>query len=179
MITHKGLKFKQWDSDDISQMSKVVTGSYSSLSPWMDWVKEDYTELDAAEWVRACQNYWKHNRFFAVYKEGELIGSASLMVRKRKGIDYGVIGYWVSIPHQRQGNCNIIMEMLLDYAFNIMKFDRVILEIAVDNHPSRKVAEKFNGVVIKEKPEYIKVLDKQLDAVIYEINKYPLVMESK
>lgn len=81
---------------------------------------------------------------------GEVIGDCGLVWQDVEGQQELEIGYHVRRDLQRQGYATEAASACRDYAFNILKSDRVISLIRPENTPSRRVAEKNGLKIVQE-----------------------------
>ncbi len=82
---------------------------------------------------------------YCVAYQNELVGAVTL-----KDIDWFnqrcEIGYWLVSKMQKRGVVTRSVEQLIEYAFDEMKMNRLVIKTGVENHPSERIAQKLGFV---------------------------------
>ena len=78
----------------------------------------------------------------------ELIGAIWL---KRKGTPSNR-GFWLGKNFWRQGIMTEAVKPVMDYAFDVLGFQKVVLANAVGNPASRKMKERIGAVFLRTEP---------------------------
>jgi ribosomal-protein-alanine N-acetyltransferase len=89
---------------------------------------------------------------FAVVRRGEnrLIGYCGFFRQEVDGVIEIEIGYRLHPDYWNQGLATEAARATRDYAFGVLKLERVISLIHPDNHASRRVTEK-NGMILEKR----------------------------
>ena len=134
------------------------------LSPWEATIpaisEESYKELPTYfAMVKILNREARHGRSFsfAIWSEKNLIGQISL-----GGVIYGAmrgghVGYWIDRNFANRGYTTKAVEMLTQYAFDVLKLHRVEINLRPENAASRRVAEKAGYVFEGERPRYLHI----------------------
>lgn len=102
--------------------------------------------------------------------EGRLVGQLTM-----GGITYGSlrgahVGYWLDKQYAGHGLMPMAVAMAVDHAFGVMQLHRMEITMRVENHPSRRVAEKlgfrFEGV----RPRYLHIDGDWRDHMVYALH---------
>lgn len=140
------------------------------LGEWMSWIPST-TSVDSALWfARESRNKFAHNNGFdsAIWYRGEMVGSIGLV-----GVDSSnrktEIGYWVSEDYQGKGIVTRACRAVIDYAFDVLKVNRLELRAATGNTKSRAVAERLGFTqegVLRQSDRFV---DHYKDMVMYSL----------
>jgi ribosomal-protein-alanine N-acetyltransferase len=134
------------------------------LSPWEATIpaisEESYKELPSYyEMVRILNHEARHGRSFsfAIWHGKNLIGQISL-----GGVIYGAmrgghIGYWIDRNFANRGYTTAAVQMLTQYAFEVLKLHRVEINLRPENASSRRVAEKAGFIFEGDRPRYLHI----------------------
>lgn len=134
------------------------------LSPWEATIpsisEESYKELPSFfEMVKILNHEARNGRSFsfAIWNGSNLIGQISL-----GGVIYGAmrgghIGYWIDRNFANRGYTTKAVEMLTQYAFDVLKLHRVEINLRPENASSRRVAEKAGYVFEGVRPRYLHI----------------------
>ena len=134
------------------------------LSPWEATIPsisgESSKELPSYfEMVKILNHEARHGRSFSfgIWHEKNLIGQISL-----GGVIYGAmrgghIGYWIDRNFANRGYTTKAVEMLTQYAFDVLKLHRVEINLRPENASSRRVAEKAGYVFEGDRPRYLHI----------------------
>jgi len=108
---------RRWRETDAAELYQVVQESLEHLRPWMPWVANDYPPEAAAEFLVSTQADWESGAAYgyAIFVQGRLAGSASLMARIGPG---GMeIGYWLHPAYLGRGTATRATSLLVAEAF--------------------------------------------------------------
>ncbi|MFN3742317.1 MAG: GNAT family N-acetyltransferase [Anaerolineales bacterium] len=131
----------------------AVRASLDDLIPWMSWAHPGYSLADARQWVMTASRQWKEGQYygFAIFnQERELIGSCSLG-QIHPYYRFANLGYWVHHAYRGRGIAGRAARLVARFGFEALGLLRIEIVIALNNHASRRVAEKigahFEGVL--------------------------------
>jgi len=106
-----------------------------------DLLPSPYTEQNALEFIRLCQQEVPATTFAIEYK-GELAGCIGLVKQTdvyRLGAE---LGYWIGEPYWGMGIATKAVGLLTDYGFNQLGLVRIYSGVFDFNIASRRVLEK-------------------------------------
>jgi ribosomal-protein-alanine N-acetyltransferase len=69
----------------------------------------------------------------------------------------GHIGYWIDRNFANRGYTTAAVEMLTQYAFEVLKLHRVEINLRPENASSRRVAEKAGFIFEGDRPRYLHI----------------------
>jgi ribosomal-protein-alanine N-acetyltransferase len=69
----------------------------------------------------------------------------------------GHIGYWIDRNFANRGYTTAAVEMLTQYAFEVLKLHRVEINLRPENASSRRVAEKAGFTFEGDRPRYLHI----------------------
>jgi ribosomal-protein-alanine N-acetyltransferase len=149
---------------DRTAWNRVRAENREWLSPWEATIPaishESYKELPSYfEMVKILNHEARHGRSFsfAIWHGKNLIGQISL-----GGVIYGAmrgghIGYWIDRNFANRGYTTAAVEMLTQYAFEVLKLHRVEINLRPENASSRRVAEKAGFIFEGDRPRYLHI----------------------
>ena len=120
------LELRHWRIEDAETQARAIAESLDHLRPWMPWAAGEPLPLEARV---AMLHGWEAERqagtgeYFAVWLDGELIGSSGL--HRRIGPGGVEIGYWIHPAHVRRGHATEVARRLVERAFADPEIDRV------------------------------------------------------
>ncbi len=120
-----------------------------NVSKYLSKVPYPYKKKDSEWWINDCKKQFakkqKRNYPFHVELKSEkkLIGAVGLheIDHFNKSVE---IGYWVNEKYQRQGVVKEALIKLIDFAFNKIKLNRLVIKAYPKNKASNNVAKKLN-----------------------------------
>lgn len=126
-------------------LARAVRESLDELGPFLPWATADYDVEAARAFLEFSKEESKagrgeHLNIFDV-ESGELLGGVGLMFRRLH--QSTELGYWVRSDRAGEGIGTEASELIMEHAFVDMEMRRVYLTCDVDNHASRRVAEKL------------------------------------
>lgn len=157
-----------------NQYASLVNDQVDYLSQWLAWPPHCQSEQDFRHFIQRVLHEYAEGKSMtcAILYRGEIVGNCSFNT-----INYDTlsaeVGYWLSQHHQGKGIVTRIVNHLINKAFNELGMVKVQLSAAVENQPSRRVAERvgmtLEGILTNQE----KVGDRILDHAIYGIKKKP------
>lgn len=170
-LTKDGLHLRPWRACDADAMYAAIHDSRESIGRWLPWCHPAYSLKDAEAWIAHCQNTWQLGEqyaFVAIDSCGQLFGSMDIKLHDRR-IKCGNIGYWIRQSRQRLGVCPRAVALLAGFGFSVLDLQRLEILAAVENLPSRRVAEKvgarFEGIARQR----LAVQGRPCDAAVYSL----------
>ena len=107
--------------------------------PWLDGVNSVDDELGMIRGIRDDKNFkW----VYLIRNHGELVGVVSLNWVDWDNRSFG-LGYWVSESSSGKGIATKSCRRAIEHCFVDLKLHRLVIEVALENHPSRAVAERL------------------------------------
>lgn len=108
-------------------------------------IPHPYEKGMAKEWIKTHEPDFVNDRGvnFAVTLKSDhsLIGSMGLIFQKAN--EMAELGYWIGLPYWGQGYCTEAGKLVLSYAFNELKLNRVYAQFMHDNPASGRVMAKL------------------------------------
>ena len=159
------------ESEDADAVYKAVDESREEIAEWMDWCRESYSLVDAAQWIQSnASNRHTGSAFeFGIFdKDGSLLGACGLK-HINKQVRLANLGYWVRTSAAGRGVAVAAVSKLVSWAFTNTDLHRLEIITATANHRSQRVAEKVGAAregVLKSR---LIVFDCFQDAVMYSI----------
>lgn len=137
---------REFNDDDVIPFYDAVRESVAHVSPWLPWCRADYSIVDAHNWVEGSKFEWKQETDFrfVIYdsETEEFLGSVAI-----NDINYmertATLGYWVRKKNLRRGVAKQASQLALIFAFDMVKLEKIFIDVLPDNIPSTKVAQHF------------------------------------
>ncbi len=133
---------------DAEAFHQAVLESVEHVSAWLPWCTPEYGIDDARQWTAGAVKSWAAGtdyRFIIEDTENaSFLGSVGInQVTHHK---VGNLGYWVRRAVLNQGVCTAASKLAIQFAFERLGFQRLEIQVPIDNHPSNVVASKLGGV---------------------------------
>lgn len=177
MLTHKGtqtivtprLTLRRFTPEDAEAMFRnwANDGRVTKYLTWQPHGTADVTKALLKSW---CSEYKKPNRYNWVMEyQGEPIGGIDV-VRLSEHNEWAELGYCMGAEWWNRGLMTEAAGAVIDYLFREVGFHRIVIEHAVDNPGSGRVAQKCGLQPEGIKREYFKNQDgKFLDIAVYAV----------
>jgi ribosomal-protein-serine acetyltransferase len=137
MFSHKiddDLELRLFEARHAEALCALVDANRDYLRAWLPWVDNTQSVDDSRAFIRrGLQRLADNNGFDAgIWIRGELVGGIGFHEwdfpdRKTE------IGYWLAQNHTGKGVMTRAVAALLDYSFEALEFNRVVIQCAVDN----------------------------------------------
>lgn len=167
----KGLQLRPWQTDDMEALFEAARESVASVSPWLPWLRGDYSREDSAQWIAACQSARERADAytFGIFDAaGRALGDVGLnRIDLKRGS--ANLGYWVRESAQGQGVATRAARAIADFGFEVLGLVRIEIVVAVDNLASRRTAERLGAHLDGISPHRILLQGKAAHAVVYSL----------
>jgi ribosomal-protein-serine acetyltransferase len=117
------------------------------IGQWMFWINDEYTLLDAQQYIQAALERLAANNGFeaGIWFKGQLAGCV-----RYNYIDWThrntELRYWLGQSFQGHGLATKACRALIDFAFNGLDLNRVEIRCMSENRRSRRVPERLGFV---------------------------------
>jgi ribosomal-protein-serine acetyltransferase len=129
---------------DAEEIYIVVRENLEELKFWMPWVTDDYSIETARDFIKTNLIEFAQNSIFAVAValDGKIVGTIGLhhLDANNKSVQ---IGYWLDKHAQGKGIATKCCRVLINYAFNDLKLNRIQINCNVENAKSRAIPERL------------------------------------
>lgn len=137
---------------DVDVFLEAVHESVNSVGKWLPWCSLDYSHSMAEEWIHYCRASFASGRMFefGIFQSGEYVGGIGLnqtdMANKTANL-----GYWMRTSYQGRGIMTSVARRVAEWGLDKGDLGRIGIIAAVDNVPSRRIAEnigaQFEGIL--------------------------------
>ena len=157
---------------DAREIFKLVDENRIYLRKTLPWLDEVNSLDEQISYISHCISDYELYKgiMYSVSSDGDIIGTIALNSIDYENRSCGV-GYWVSEEFAGKGIATRCCSRLIDHCFNDLNLHRFVLEAAIENIASCRVAEKLGlrlEGVIKDR-EWL--YDRFLDANLYAVTK--------
>ena len=131
-------------SGDAEAVFEAVTSNYEHLREYMHWMVPDYSLRHAEEFVeRSLESAANMTSLgFGIFDASDLIGSIGF-VNFEQSARRTEIGYWISKSYEGRGIISECCRLLINYAFDVLKMNRIEIHCATGNARSAAIPERF------------------------------------
>ena len=141
LLVEDGLEIISPVDKDAEELFIIVDENRSYLREWLPWLDDVTSVDDEVALIRSLSEKKDNNFcFYLIRQFGNLVGVISLNWVDWSNRSFG-LGYWVSQSSSGQGIVTKACSRLIDHCFDDLMLHRSVIEVAVENYPSRKVAE--------------------------------------
>jgi ribosomal-protein-serine acetyltransferase len=152
------------------ELFRLVDGNRAYLRQWLPWLDSNTSVTDNEEFIRRS-----HERFSkregvtaGIWYKGALAGVISFVSLDMANRS-GVIGYWLAAEHQGKGLATRACAALIDYGFEDLCLNRIVIRAATDNRRSLAVPQRlgFTREGVERQAEWVN--DRFLDLVVFSL----------
>lgn len=127
------------------QLFELIDRNRERLKEWFPWVEATEKPDDSLQFIRKARDHYANDEAIltSVWYHGELAGTLGL-----EGLDSeihrGEIGYWLGARYEGNGIITRSCRALIDYAFDVMDLNRIVIRCMPANERSIAVAERLD-----------------------------------
>jgi RimJ/RimL family protein N-acetyltransferase len=168
---------RRFEDEDVDALYEAVHESLPALSPWLPWARADYDRQQMAAWIHQGQQQWDQQPWeqqtefpLGVFdaRDNQLVGGNGL-----NGLDRlnrcANLGYWTRTSHCRRGLAVAATRLVAAFAFEQLDLYRIEIAMSVENHASRRVAEKAGATFEGFLRQRLHLQGRQHDARCYAL----------
>ena len=133
------------------ELNALIERNFNHIKEWSAWLKDDRSIENTHIFIKRNLLQFANNEGFsiAIRYRGEMAGRANTHL---VFIDFSYfdwinrkteIGYWLGESFQGKGLVTKSCRVLIEYAFDELKLNRVEMRCGVENQKSRKIPEKL------------------------------------
>ena len=143
-----GIAIRSYRNEDADALLAAVQESTATVGRWLSWCNRRYGKADSAAWIAYCLDSWRGtNAFEFAIVDAENDGYLGGIGINQRNLDHNFanLGYWIRESRQGQDITLRAARLAAQFAFDVVGVTRLEIVAAVDNHPSRRVAEKLGA----------------------------------
>lgn len=151
-LGNDALRLRPWQAADAASLAAALRNSQDSVGRWLDWCTPSYAADDARRWIAGVEASWAGGggeHALAIVAAGTLAGCIGVN-RFRPAEAAANLGYWLCRAAQGRGLMPRAIRLFAPWALARFGLRRLEIVVAVQNRPSRRVAERagarFEGI---------------------------------
>ena len=139
-------RLRELTSEDSCSLYALVDRNRKYLRQWLPWVDMQQGPHDSGQFIEGARNDNQAGvaLTLGIEHQGDIVGVIGFHEFENENRQTSM-GFWISSSHQGKGIVSSSCARLIEYAFTDLGLNRVVMKIAEDNVPSRRVAER-NGL---------------------------------
>ncbi len=163
-----GIELKLANESDAAELSRVINGCRAYLSQWLPWVKESKFEKDSLEFILSRKRAYKEGRGLTctIRVHSKIVGVIGFSVIN-KADSKAEIGYWIQEKSQGKGVITQSCQALVDFGFNSLNLNRIVIRCAEQNIKSSAIPERLGFVYEGTHREAVKMNEQYMSMRVY------------
>ena len=152
-------------------LARLIDSNRERLRLWLPWVDDTRSVQDSVHFIQKCRQDWAVQGIYSglLYCGEEIVGAMGLHSKRHR---CSSLGYWVADRFTARGLSTRGCRALLDWAFHHdPTLHMVELRAAVDNKPSRRVAEKLKFKLEAELRDREWLYDHFVSHAVYSVTR--------
>jgi ribosomal-protein-alanine N-acetyltransferase len=132
---------------DFEEWAELRAVSRAFLIPWEPtWPADDLTRSAFRRRLKRYAEDWRTDQSYAFFafrrSDNALVGGLTLASIRRGVAQAGSIGYWMGLPHVRNGHMTAAVKAVLPFSFGTLRLHRVEAACIPTNTPSIRLLER-------------------------------------
>lgn len=122
----------------------IVMKNKEHLGKWLNWAAKYQNIEDSRAYIdKAMEDYSKGKSVKCfIFMDNKLAGAIDLQsIRQNHKAE---IGYWLSEDYTGQGIMSKCVNRILDYGFNFLNLNKIVIRVAAENTKSAAIPQKFD-----------------------------------
>jgi ribosomal-protein-serine acetyltransferase len=141
ILTTPRLRLEPMDLAHARGLWRAVEASLEELRPWMAWTANP-SRRNTNDFVAFAHDQWGAGTWvFTIMHDDEPVGTIGID-RHQPMFSSAEVGYWLRSDLAGMGLMTEAAAAAVDFAFDVLELHRLELHAGVDNHASKRVAEK-------------------------------------
>ena len=175
MLSHKieeNLELRLVSERYAEDVLSIVKENFEHIHEWMPWATKDYSINSAKDFIKMNRQRYADNEItdFFIFEDKKLVGVIGFNSPDfaNKSIE---IGYWLGKKSTGKGIITKCCQALIDYVFNELQLNRIVIRCATGNKKSQAVPERL-GFTKEGTARQAELLhDSFVDLIVYSILK--------
>jgi ribosomal-protein-serine acetyltransferase len=140
------------------------------IGEWLPWIDDTQSVNDTMGFIEeSLKQYGENNGFqLGIWQDNQLVGMIGYLYWNFAN-KHTEIGYWLAKDTTGKGIITQCTHALVDYAFNTLNLNRIVIRCAVDNEKSGNVAKRLGFTHEGIERQGIKLRDTFTDLHVYSI----------
>lgn len=166
----KNLYIRLLTARDAESLFTLTIDSKDYLKKWLPWLDTIQEENDSLNFIKNQLLAFEEQTgiTFGIFANDNLVGVISYNT-----IDHanktGEIGYWIGKNYQGNGYITKATKALIDYGFDKLQLNRIVIQCATGNIPSQKIPEKLHFTKEGILREAGILYDSYVDHIVYSL----------
>lgn len=144
LVVDHEITLRALEETDVDQMFGLVDSNRQHLRDFMHWMTPDYSIESAREFIQNAKDAILARKAlsFGIFRKDKLIGAVGFVQfdwNSRKS----EIGYWIDKAEEGQGIITRSTALLIEYAFEELKLNRIEIRCAAENIKSAAIPERL------------------------------------
>lgn len=140
----RNIELRLYEPRHAEELNALIEQNMSHIRKWSAWLKDDRSIENTHAFIKRNLKKFAANKGFAagIWYRDEMAGQIEynyLDWKNRKT----EIGFWLGESFQGKGLVTKSCRVLIDYAFDELKLNRVEMHCGAENIKSRKIPEKL------------------------------------
>ncbi len=137
---------EQWHAEELFEL---IDDNREHLRPWFPWVEQTTEVADTRDFIRRAKQAYGERRGIptSIWYRGQIAGTFGIGVQD---IDWEVgsaeFGYWLGKRFEGKGIVTRSCESVVEYCFDTLELNRLVIRCTTENTRSRAVAERLDFV---------------------------------
>ena len=151
---------------------KLIDKNRQELRRWLPWVDSTVSVEDTKKYTLECREKFKNKESVStsILYEGSVVGSVGF--NKVDLInEWAEIGYWLDKDHQGKGIMTECVKAIIEYGFNDLGLNRIIIKCDSLNTKSKAIPERLGFKIEATLREDHKYEGNFSDGLIYGLLK--------
>jgi RimJ/RimL family protein N-acetyltransferase len=134
-------------TSDADELFTLTDANRAYLRTWLPWLDKTTSSANTRDFIQSTLQQFAENRGFvaAIYYDRSMVG-----VIGYNQINWcdriGYIGYWIAEAYQGKGLMTISCKAIVDYGFEVLNLNRLVIACATENKRSRAIPERLGFV---------------------------------
>ncbi|MEZ4741338.1 MAG: GNAT family protein [Bdellovibrionota bacterium] len=154
--------------DDTDQLLYLINLNRDDLRQWLPWLDYVNSPKEMEKYIQlSLEKFEKSGAITSCIRQhGRIIGVIGF--NQINWINYSTsLGFWLNKEHRRNGIMKRCCNVMLDYAFNELKLNRIEISCDTRNIASIKVAESLNFQLEGKLRQASHVYNRFIDLLLY------------
>ncbi len=169
-VVEPDLEMRLLREKDSAELFALVDENRDFLGEWLPWVDSNVEEADSREFIMASRLAYADETSmpFAIFYCDKLVGMIG--IHHISDINKSAeIGYWLAEQETGKGLVTKCCRAILNFSFGRLEVNRIVIQAAVKNLPSRAIPERLGFTFEGVGRELVFQQERPLDMAIYSL----------
>jgi len=144
---NEDIVLRSYQMSDAPELIALIDNNRAYLRQFLPWLDQNHRVEDSEKFIQFTLDQLDQDLGFicGIFFQDKLVGSCGYHLVNKTNASVS-LGYWLAQDMTGKGIITRCVKFLINYAFDQLKLNKVVIQVGETNLPSRAICEKLSLV---------------------------------